>query len=172
MNRRGHRLPSPGFTLIEFLVTVAVLVIVLGIAAPNFGVFIARNQVAGVKSAFAASLATARSEAARSGSQVLVVASAGGAAGNEFGGGWDVYIDTDNNSLVDAADTRVRHYEALPPALTLSGNALLVFSPSGYLTPAANNVYRLCPTDGSPAGYSISIAPSGTTYAGAINNCP
>ncbi|MBU6257181.1 MAG: GspH/FimT family pseudopilin [Burkholderiales bacterium] len=172
MYRRGLGLPSGGYTLIEFLVTLAVMVIVLGIAVPNFGAFIARNQVAGVKSAFAASLATARSEAARSGNQVLLVASAGGAPGNEFGGGWDVYIDNDNNGLVDAADTRVRHYEALPAALTLSGKALLVFSASGYLTPAANNVYRLCATDGSTAGYAISVAPSGTTYAGAINNCP
>lgn len=163
-------LRQDGFTLIEFLITVSVLVIVLGIAAPSFGAFVARNQTASVKSAFMGSVALARAEAARTGSQVLLKAGSGGSAGNEFANGWDLIVDADGSGTQTSGDTVLRHYEALPATIRLQGTSTLVFTASGYLTPATNIDYRVCPASGS-SGYSVSVAPSGIAYSAVSGSC-
>lgn len=160
-----------GFTLIEALVTLTVLVIALGLAVPSFSGFLARNEAASVKSAFVATVALARSEAARAGQQVLLQAAAGGNAGNEFARGWDLYLDADGSGTVTAGDTLLRHYEALPPALRLSGTARLVFSANGYLTPATQLSFRVCRADGDRSGYAVNVAPSGVPYSAPTGGC-
>ena len=161
-----------GFTLIEALVTVTVLVIALGMAMPALGTFMAQNQAASIKSIFASSVALARSEAARAGQQVVLQAASGGGGGNEFANGWDLYLDNDGSGTVSAGDTLLRHYEALPPALKLSGSSTLVFSASGYLTPAANVAYHLCRHDGGGTGFRLALAPNGTAYTSTGSGCP
>lgn len=160
-----------GFTLIELAVTVTVLVITLSLAAPSFTAFLANNQLASAKSEFASSLALARSEAARSGTTVFVQAASGGSSGNEFGPGWDLYADVDGNGVLDAADTLLRHHEALPPTVRLGGGGTIRFNASGSLAPAAALTYTACRSDGSPAGFSIVIEPAGTSFVSAVTNC-
>jgi type IV fimbrial biogenesis protein FimT len=172
MSQTAARTRLQGFTLIEFLVTMSVLVIALRIAAPALGTFVAQNQSTALKSSFTASVALARSEAARAGIPVVLQASNGGAVGNEYANGWDLYLDNDGSGTVSAGDTQLRHYDALPPGVKLSGTATLVFSASGYLTPAANVAYHLCRVDGSGTGYLVSLAPNGTAYTSTGNGCP
>ena len=165
----GFRARSRGFTLVEFMVTMAVLVITLGLAVPAFSSFIARNQGTAIKSSFMSSTALARAEAARAGMQVVLQAAAGGSAGNEFAGGWDLYLDVDGSGTVTAGDTLLRHYEALPSGVTLHGGGTVLFSANGYLVPVANLSYTLCRADGT--GYSMVLAPNGTAYSSAITGC-
>lgn len=161
-----------GFTLIEFLVTVAVLVIALGLAVPSLGGFVASNQAASIKSSLATAMALARSEAARAGVAVIVKAASGGSSGNELGNGWDLYLDNDGNGSVGTGDTLLRHFDAAPSAVNVHGPASIVFNPSGYLTPAAAADYSICRIDGSTAGYALNVAPSGITFASTKTNCP
>ena len=163
--------PSRGFTLIEFLVTVTVLVIALGVAVPSLSGFVARNQVASIKSQLATALSLARSEAARTGSAVIVQAPSGTPASTGLGNGWDLYQDVDGNGSVSSGDTQLRHFESPPPAVSVHGPTSLVFSASGYLTPAATITYAICRTDGDPAGYTLSVAPSGISFVTAKTDC-
>lgn len=160
-----------GFTLIELIVTLTVLVITLSLAAPSFSAFLANNQLASAKSEFASTLALARSEAARSGNMVFIQAAPGGASGNEFGPGWDLYADVDGNGVLDGADTLLRHHEALPRTVRLGGSASIRFNASGSLAPAAPLTYSACRNDGSPAGFSIVIEPAGTSFVRAVTTC-
>ncbi len=160
-----------GFTLVEFVVTVSVLVIALGITVPALGGFVARNEASAVKSSFVGTLALARSEAARAGQQVILQASSGGPTGNEFANGWDLYLDLDGSATVTSGDTLLRHYEALPPALKLHGATRIVFSANGYLTPAAGQNFTLCRSDGNASGWAVSVAPSGIPYTAASSAC-
>jgi type IV fimbrial biogenesis protein FimT len=171
MQRMAGRTRTRGFTLVEFIVTVSVLVIALGLTVPALGGFVARNEAASVKSSFVATLALARSEAARAGQQVILQASSGGPTGNEYANGWDLYLDLDGSATVTSGDTLLRHYEALPPALKLHGASRIVFSANGYLTPAAGLNFTLCRNDGNAVGWAMSVAPSGTTYTAASNAC-
>lgn len=160
-----------GFTLVELVVTLTVLVITLSLAAPAFSAFVANNQLAAAKSEFASSLALARSEAARSGSMVFVQAAAGGAAGDEFAGGWNLVVDVDGDGVADNNDTVLRHYDAPPATIRLAGAATLRFSASGNLSPAVAVSYSVCRSDGSAAGYRIDVAPGGTSFVSAITSC-
>ncbi len=84
VNARG---PASGFTLVEFMITVTVLVMLLGMSGPPLAEFLANNQLVAAKSTLASSIALARTEAARLGQPVIVQAVSGGVSGNEFKAG-------------------------------------------------------------------------------------
>src|ERR1700720_3071600 len=80
-----------GFTLIELLVTLTVVVILSTLAATSFSTTITNNRVYGIQTEFVGFLALARSEATRRGVPVVVTAIAP-VAGNEYGGGWQIWV--------------------------------------------------------------------------------
>ena len=127
------RCKQVGFTLVELMVSVVVLVIILAMAGPSMAEFTANNHLAASKSAFAAAVALARTEAARRGQTVIIQAIAGGAAGNEFKAGWELYVDVDGNGAVGGGDTLVRGFEAPSDKVKLSGTSPLAFQATGYL---------------------------------------
>lgn len=66
-----HR--SAGFTLIELMITVAVLAIILVIAAPNLQSFLDKNRVVGAAEAIYSEMQFARSEAVKQSADMVVV---------------------------------------------------------------------------------------------------
>lgn len=68
----NHAVSSRGFTLVELLVTVAIIAILAGLAAPSFVQFLARQAVTSQANEFASALRTARSEALKRGLPVRV----------------------------------------------------------------------------------------------------
>jgi type IV fimbrial biogenesis protein FimT len=61
-----------GFTLIELIVTIAVLAIILAIAVPSFQDFFERGRLKGASDGIVALVSTARGEAVKSGRNVTV----------------------------------------------------------------------------------------------------
>jgi type IV fimbrial biogenesis protein FimT len=151
----------PGFTLVEMLVTVAVLSILGMVALPSLTAFSARNRLSALSSDFVSSLALARTEAARAGRSVWVLPADGGVTGNEFAQGWNLYLDSNGNGTVDTSDTLLRTYPALPTALKLQGTSAIRFTALGYLTPAAEVKFTLCPSAGLGDGVRITVPPNG-----------
>ena len=68
MNTSPNQLPNPisktnsGFTLIELMVTIAVLAIIVGIAAPSFGTQLANQRVKSTTTTLANALKEAKAE--------------------------------------------------------------------------------------------------------------
>ena len=160
-----------GFTMVEFMVTVAVLVVVLAVTATPLSDFAATNQVASSKSEFAASIGLARTEAARRGQTVILQAVAGGTAGNEFAAGWELYADADGNGAVGGGDALLRRFDAPSARIKLHGNASLAFRATGYLVGGMTLDYTVCRASGSNAGFRISVTPSGIADVAAISTC-
>ncbi len=78
-----------GFTLLELMVTIAIVAILGALAAPSFQAMIQANRSRTVSSEVMATLNLARSEAARRGQPVSVCRSSDGNSCSSTGTGWD-----------------------------------------------------------------------------------
>ncbi|MEY4908238.1 MAG: hypothetical protein RL260_1956 [Pseudomonadota bacterium] len=163
--------PPRGFTLVELMVTVAVLGILATVAMPGLTAFTARNRLSALSSDFVSSLVLARTEAARAGLPVLVLPADGGVTGNEFAQGWNLYLDRNSNGAFDSGDTLIRTYAALPGTLKLQGASPIQFTAIGYLTPAAAVNFVLCPSGGLHDGVQITVPPNGLADVTRITTC-
>lgn len=101
-----------GFTLVELMVTIAVVAIGAALAYPSFTNVIQSNRAATGANELIASLTLARSEALRHPSGVTVCTSADGAScGGSWTDGWMVWVDKDGNGSYSASDDVLRYTE-------------------------------------------------------------
>ena len=160
-----------GLTLIELMVTLAVGVVLMAVAVPSGADFLANNQVSGARTALSGAVGLARTEATKRGKTVFLQAIGDGPSGNEFVNGWEVVVDDDGNGLAGANETRVRRGLGGQDKISLSGPPSLAFRASGALVGQAAAVYTLCRLNGSPAGYTLTVTPSGVADVAAITTC-
>jgi len=113
-----------GFTVVELVLTMALLGILTTIAFSSFGTLIQTNRIATQSNDFMSALMLARSEALKRNSRTTVCRSANGTACATSGGweqGWIIFADTDNDATVDTGETIVQVYRALDARSHLRG---------------------------------------------------
>lgn len=117
-----NRTHNKGFTLIEMMVTVAIMAIVATIAAPSFVDMIRNNRVTTAANDVLSAMQLARSEAIRQRRPITVCAGADACTDStDWAGGW----------IVTSPDGVIRVWAARPN-LTISGPATnITFSPDG-----------------------------------------
>jgi type IV fimbrial biogenesis protein FimT len=96
-----------GFTLLELIITVAVAVILVGLALPSFRATIISSTVSQTTNDLVHDLNLARMEAVRRGTMVAVINRSGS---SDWSSGW--YVQVDGKYLEDGTFT------AYPPAVT------------------------------------------------------
>lgn len=112
---RGERVA--GFSLIELMVTIAIVAILVAVAFPSFEGSMRSNRVTTAANEFMGSVSLARSEATRSPGGAVLCSSQGGSAcdGTSWNDGWIVWIDLNGDGLRTGSDDRVvRHVTGLP----------------------------------------------------------
>ena len=174
------RRPCNGFTLIEAVICLALIGILLAVAVPAWSSVLARSHAAEARAALLASLSTAISHAAVTGTEVVLCPSASSECANswDWSGGWIAYADIDGDRHHDAGETLLHAQAALEDdirLLTSKGRKRLVFQPNGG-NAGSNVTFTMCTGRGSAAAATLVLANSGRLRSGkpsaaAARNC-
>lgn len=151
VRRLFARPTSPGFTLIELMVTVALLAVLMVIAAPSFITYQRNSELTATANSFLAALASARAEAMKRQLRVFVIP----ASGNEWKNGWVVFVDWNSNATaasvsLDSEDIKLAEVAALPSSVSIETTATstgfvqgtlkyAMYNGSGFLTLIGGN---------------------------------
>ena len=131
MNKHKHS----GFTLIELMITLAVVGILLAVGVPSLKTFMQGNQLVATSNELLSALHVARSEAIKLNKRVMICESKNGtsctnpATGN-WRNGWIVFVDANDDGIVASllctnttTDCLLRAHEAIADnQLSVSGS--------------------------------------------------
>lgn len=109
---RFQRLRPGGFTLIELMVTIALVAILAALAAPSIGGFVSRSAMRGISTDFSLALQRTRLEAVNRNmcASICMSTTAGTAtpkcvdSGEDWGRGWIVFLNPTCNAAIDTDD--------------------------------------------------------------------
>ena len=156
-----------GFTLLELMITIAVLGVLLGIAIPSFQTMILNSRLTTQANQVITALNYARSEAVKRGSPATVCSSNGGTAcagAINWTTGWLVFADPDGDGVVDAGETVLRVWPALEGGNTLNyGKDRVTFRSTGFAT-GFNDTFQLCDKRGKDDARSTIVNAMGRAY--------
>jgi len=170
MRKTRYKRPGPGraagFTLLELMLVITIAALILGIGVPNMRQFILNNRMTAAANDLLAAVYTARGEAVKRNTQVMMCFSTSPrAATPDCNGdgtqGWVVFVDaadvdvaaaTDNNGVVDGGEPVLLRHDALPGTIRVQSR------------PAGNKGYVAF----NAAGFSRQIPSVGTGLAGVV----
>ncbi len=139
---------NSGFTLMELMVTLAVLAILLAVGLPSFQGSLRSNRLATTTNELIASMALARSEAIRNGRGSGVCASADGAScGDDWAAGWLVWQDANGNGSLDAGETVLRFSQGNAKIAASATADVIAFDSRGRRRAANDQSVGLQPSD-------------------------
>jgi|TARA_R110000772_G_scaffold64210_3_gene143745 type IV fimbrial biogenesis protein FimT len=98
-----------GYTLIELMVTVAVVAVLATVAIPNFSTFISNSRERADVQSMLKALVAARSEAVVRARPVILTAN-----GGDWAKGWQTWVDLNDNGSFDAGEA----FKETPPIKT------------------------------------------------------
>lgn len=155
-----------GFTLIELITVIAVLLVTLGLGIPGFSGLIASNQQTSLINRFSTSLAHARYYAVQNSRRVVLCPSIdleSCTGGFDWQQGFISFVDENYNRLRDEKEkllavTQIDRNEV--QVQTSTGRRKIVFYPSGS-SPGSNVTIKFCSNAANIPGKALILSNSG-----------
>ncbi len=178
--KKHHYMFYAGFTIIEMLTVITIMILLITIAIPGWRNFVQNNQAMAISSKLTGALSLARATAIQSGYNVVLCPTTyqTGTTCLNNPANWNsliLFIDINGNGTYEAGtDTLVKYYYDLPSGIikVTSGNSPATFTPAGFYTPAAGITFTIKPTGCvGNNGRTITIMPSGNIQAN-FTSCP
>jgi type IV fimbrial biogenesis protein FimT len=175
---------NAGFTLIELMIVMVIVAIFVTVGVPNFQNMIGDNRLSTQANSLVSSLQFARSEALKTGTQVVVCRSTDGSTcaggtGTTWESGWIVFVDADNNNAISLGDAVIQSNQGLVGGNTLRSaggfDTRITYEATGLQTASAGT-FRLCSGHNPDVnqGRQIAVSPTGhvQTTRGGLASCP
>jgi type IV fimbrial biogenesis protein FimT len=169
---------NSGFTLLELLITVAVVSIAMAIAVPSMTTFVQNDRLTTNINTLVGHLGLARSEALKRSQQVSICISSDAATctGTNWEEGWIVYADTNNNGSfaedVANGEEVLRAQQALGGANTLTPTTIgtqITYDNRGFVTSTGS--FLLCDNRTGDFGKTVTITTTGRVRSEAKSTC-
>lgn len=136
-----------GFTLIELMISLVVLVVLITVAIPGMQGLINSGRLSAAANELSAAVQLARVEALRRNRSVVLCNSETltACSNSDAWTGWLIFVDTNNNGIVDAGEDIVRTGSIDTPLVMRASDAIsargqqLTFLPSGLARGAAED---------------------------------
>ena len=169
-----------GFTLIEIMVTVAVAVILLAVAVPNYINFMRSNRLSTSVNTFVQALQLARLEARGRGATLCASTGKVDATSKheecdttDWGQGWIVFSDSTFDGVPNGDDEVLRVGEAFADGFVITADTAKVkFGRQGFSVPAGTTYnFKFC-VKGFAAGRNVAVNIAGSPSTLPITACP
>lgn len=148
-----------GFTLVELLITVAIVAVLASLAVPSFRTMLVKRSVQAAADTFVSDMRYARSEAIKRSARVSVCRSSTGTSCSLVGGlwkeGWIVFVDADGDGAFDAGDEIVRVQQGLTTidSVTPDRSLSFIFQPTGFAK-SATQTFLFTPPGSDGASFA------------------
>ena len=167
--------PNIGFTLLELMITLAIISVVMVIGVPSFQNFIKNDRLVTQINTLVGHLAYARSEAALRHQSVVICASdtQTSCSTANWASGWIIFVDSNNDSNFSAGEDMLRVVEELSGDNTLTSTvgSIVTYDKRGF-APNSVGSFTLCDDRGNAHMKSISISTTGRVKQGGGGSCP
>ena len=155
------------------MIVLVVLSILTSMAVPSLNFFLGKTSTVGIASDFVNALSFARSEATRRGVPVAVTATTP-VAGNGFGQGWTIWVDSNSNSTYDTGEPILRKHAAYPTSVSIGDGSVtqIYFNQRGGLSGGPWQLKACNSSAPGATGYLVTIMAGGVIDVQDSINCP